>query len=228
MRIKYFVFVYFLLSLFCYAQSGKVVYIIKPDSIQNIADPVHKSRYLKMMEYGSQLRFELKFNKIQSVFKFIDGVDKEDFEYQVAQVAFGTNSDIYFDNLQHREISKTADGEIIEISNAIYNWEISSETKKIGDYECFMAILKIPYINRKGENKISEIIAWFAPSLPYSFGPKNYYGLPGLILELKDVRSTYLASSIDFLKEDLIINFPKGKTISKNDYEKRLKSQMGM
>ena len=180
------------------------------------------------MEYGSQLRFELKFNKIQSVFKFIDGVDKEDFEYQVAKAAFGTNSDIYYDNRQHREISKTVEGEIIEGLNAIYNWEISTESKKIGEYVCYKAVLNIPYINRKGESKTSEIIAWFAPSLPYSFGPKNYYGLPGLILELKDVRSTYIAFSIELLKEERLIVFPKGKTISKNDYEKCLKSQMGM
>ncbi len=228
MKKLYFVCFYFFLSIISYAQSGKVVYLIKPDSIKNISDPEHNNRYLKLMEYGSQLRFELKFNKIQSVFKFIDGVDKEDFEYQVAKAAFGTNSDIYYDNRQHREISKTVEGEIIEGLNAIYNWEISTESKKIGEYVCYKAVLNIPYINRKGESKTSEIIAWFAPSLPYSFGPKNYYGLSGLILELKDVRSTYIAFSIELLKEERLIVFPKGKTISKNDYEKRLKSQMGM
>lgn len=81
------------------------------------------------------------------------------------------------------------------------------------------------FVNRRGMNTSIPIVAWFAPSLPYSYGPKYFTGLPGLILELTDRKVTFLASSIIILKdEELPIDFPKGKTISQEDYTKKVMS----
>jgi GLPGLI family protein len=32
------------------------------------------------------------------------------------------------------------------------------------------------------------ITAWYTPEIPVNQGPENYWGLPGLILEINDVR----------------------------------------
>ena len=69
--------------------------------------------------------------------------------------------------------------------------------------------------------------AWFAPSLPYSFGPKNYYGLPGLILELTEGSTTYIVTKIELSNKNISVVQPRGKTISREEYNKRLKKQMG-
>ncbi|MNR33920.1 hypothetical protein D3C85_1516430 [compost metagenome] len=69
-------------------------------------------------------------------------------------------------------------------------------------------------------------MAWFAPILPYGYGPIQFYGLPGLILELKYKNTTYLAARIE-LTDTLDIKFPKGRTITEDEYNSRLQSSAG-
>jgi GLPGLI family protein len=57
------------------------------------------------------------------------------------------------------------------------HWKIDeSKTKKIAGYQCYKATAVF-----RGSN----VIAYFTKELPYSAGPFKFYGLPGLILELK-------------------------------------------
>lgn len=95
-------------------------------------------------------------------------------------------------------------------------WTITTENKKIADFQCYKATRPNFIIDRNGKEKTLLITAWFAPSLPYSFGPKGYNGLPGLVLELTDRKTTYLATNISANSlNELIIDFLKGKNIRK-------------
>lgn len=38
--------------------------------------------------------------------------------------------------------------------------------------------------------------AWYTPEIPVNQGPENYWGLPGLILEINDGTTTILCSKI--------------------------------
>jgi len=137
-------------------------------------------------------------------------------------------ADIYIDYEIKSEIYVKNDGILVENKYNEPKWETSTESKVISNYLCYKAIQKIPFVSRHGENKTQEIVAWFAPSLPYSYGPKIFYGLPGLILELTENKTTFLATKIVFFEKELTIDFPKGKTVTKEEYEKKLKAQMGM
>ena len=59
-----------------------------------------------------------------------------------------------------------------------FNWVITEESKKIGDYVCYKATTQ----NFRGRN----YEAWFTYDIPVPTGPWKFHGLPGLILEVHD------------------------------------------
>ncbi|MEJ5105009.1 GLPGLI family protein [Chryseobacterium sp. MYb328] len=61
-------------------------------------------------------------------------------------------------------------------------WKISSDKKKIGEYECQSATLK--YKNR-------QWTAWFTQDIPISEGPSFFKGLPGLVIWVHDDKNNY-------------------------------------
>ena len=65
------------------------------------------------------------------------------------------------------------------------------------------------------------VIAWYSPEIPVNQGPENYWGLPGLILEVNDGRTTILCSKIVLNSKDKVEIKPskKGKVISQKDYD---------
>jgi GLPGLI family protein len=72
------------------------------------------------------------------------------------------------------------------------------------------------------------ITAWYTPDIPVSQGPENYWGLPGLILEVSDGKTTMLCSKIVINpKEKKEIKAPKkGKVVSQEQYDKIVAEKM--
>lgn len=121
----------------------------------------------------------------------------------------------------------------IKDSLTIQKWEITQETKQIGDYLCIKAMQIIPVSkealeayekemeksNAQKTNfltplqpKEKRIEAWFTPQIPIGHGPSRYHGLPGLILELKVDKEVFLATKIVLQSKDFKpIEFPKVK-----------------
>jgi len=125
-------------------------------------------------------------------------------------------------------------------------WEMGTETKKIGQYTCYKATLVKEDTNIdwgsifsrntkkkdstttkdvKPAKKMLSIIAWYTPQIPVSTGPDKYYGLPGLILEINAGRTTMLCTEVAISsKEVLEIKEPnKGKEVSRDEYNKIVK-----
>jgi GLPGLI family protein len=106
------------------------------------------------------------------------------------------------------------------------NWTLINEEKKIGNYLCKKATTKKTVVNSSGEFT-TAVIAWYAPSIPLNFGPKNFNGLPGLILELTDRQMVYKVSKLELNTNNkkYKIKLPKnGKFLTYEEYEKELKS----
>lgn len=230
--MKYVLILLLFVTNFVIAQSGHVVYSVQISPNANDEKFEHKDFIAKLIEKATSQQFLLVFNATRSNFKMIEGMNNvsayDDKIINIAKLAFTSSSDIYYDKENQIEFSKKTDGTILKNTTLNTNWEIQTESKIISSYLCYKAVLKIPFVNRKGEARVNEITAWFAPSLPYSFGPKHFYGLPGLILETTENKTTFLATKITFDSNEVKIDFPKGKTITKEDYDKKLRAQMGM
>lgn len=73
-----------------------------------------------------------------------------------------------------------------------------------------------------------EITAWYTPQIPVNQGPGEYWGLPGLILEVNSGRTTILCSKIVLnpeVKEEIKVP-SKGKEVSREEYNETIKQKM--
>lgn len=96
---------------------------------------------------------------------------------------------------------------------------VKTRNKKIGRYTCYKAVLE------NSKNRIQKPIAWYTNEIPLGFGPKNYYGLPGLILELEDSVSIFKASVVEMNPDEKIeIEKPKGEEVSEKKFQELLRT----
>ena len=76
--------------------------------------------------------------------------------------------------------------------------------------------------------KMVEVVAWYSPMIPVSQGPTEYWGLPGLILELSAGNTTMLCNKIVMNPEEKIeIKRPtKGEVVTKKQYNEIITGKM--
>ena len=153
-------------------------------------------------------------------------LDQED--VAIAIVGFVTSKDYYTDLTTKKVYYKEADGTHTVGDLSSFAWELLDETKVIDQFTCYKALLKQDRIDSMGKKIVVITEAWYAPELPYAFGPKEYSGLPGLILELKNKRTTFVASKIIKLEKSKPIEFPKGPFVDAVEYERKLRALYGM
>ncbi|MGK0427559.1 MAG: GLPGLI family protein [Ulvibacter sp.] len=88
----------------------------------------------------------------------------------------------------------------------------------------------IAQVEEKGEEEIEmlEIVAWYTPMVPVSQGPSEYWGLPGLILEVSAGNTTMLCSKIIMNPEEKTkIEAPeKGQVVTKKEYNEIITGKM--
>jgi GLPGLI family protein len=130
-------------------------------------------------------------------------------------------------------------------------WMMEGESRQIGGYNCFKATAVVPVNKsdfrnyrpkkRDGEAeakkdestrstnwmdevempKETTITAWYTPEIPVSQGPEQYWGLPGLILEVNDGKTVILCSKIILNPKDKVqIKAPSGgKVVNQKEYD---------
>jgi GLPGLI family protein len=206
--------------------SGKVIYIIQLVGYgEGSKNAENKELNEATVEIANKQTCTLNFNNMQcsSVLDkyLISDEENNGLRRMTRNMAFiiTNESDYFFDKRTNKAIKREDNGNLISKIHQKLEWEITTESKMIDNYLCYKAIYLSKFINRKGINTSIPIVAWFAPSLPYSYGPKYFNGLPGLILELVDRETTFYAASVKISKDkDLVIDFPKGRIISQEEY----------
>lgn len=133
-------------------------------------------------------------------------------------------------------------------------WNLGEETKQIGQYTSYKATASVPYSelawydfswsNLRSDNKekadtiktdtekpavkMVEIEAWYTLQIPVAQGPAEFWGLPGLILEVSSGNTTMLCTKIEINPEEKItIKAPsKGLEITKSNYAETVQKKM--
>lgn len=115
-------------------------------------------------------------------------------------------------------------GEIFLIEQRVPKWNLINESKIIDNIEVFKATSLIEINN--GVRKFNKLItAWYAPSIPSTFGPKNFNGLPGLIFELQENEVILYVSKIEFQTDESsksIVKPHKGVKMTELQFENHL------
>ena len=146
---------------------------------------------------------------------------------------------------------------LVKDTLARLKWKMETEIKKIGNYTCYkataqQAVSKSDFRNfrRKAQEENKEkkddkvkstnfmdnmelpkevtITAWYTPEIPINQGPENYWGLPGLILEVNNGKTTILCSKVVMNNKDKKeIKAPtNGKVVTQKEYDEIVTKKM--
>jgi len=139
----------------------------------------------------------------------------------VVKVEGNKASSILYKDIENKMYLKSSNlmGKEFLVKDALpeYEWQFTDETKTIGNYVCKKATVK---------NNGEEITAWYTPSIPINDGPDEFFGLPGLIIQITDGNITYNALSVQETPNITIIKPNVGKEISKTTYQKLKKERI--
>jgi GLPGLI family protein len=194
---------------------------------------------------GSQQEYSMHFTPSESYYTKVQQLEKP--KAGNTSISFsvqnGSTSSIY-KNLQEGQYYKEDQimGKEFLIVDDVqtYNWQLTNETKKIGNYTCYKAIYT-PEIDEEeqaasekddDENESNSLLAmipdedptitaWYTPEIPVSNGPGEYQGLPGFILEVKERNTILLCTKVEINPaEGLNLKKPKsGKKINQKDFD---------
>jgi len=208
-------------------------------------DPEFEKAIQEAKKKASEKHYTLSFNKTEGLYEEDKALEKPTNESDgiSISISYVTAGNKY---LNIKELSSVVEDNIFGKEFLIVetlvkpDWKLINETKKIGDYNCFKAELVIPVTDKqkqdyedflqrdakkpalfkmnKPEDKI--VTVWYTPEIPVSLGPDNYWGLPGLILEVNDGSTILLCSKVTLSnKEKFKIKIPnKGEKVSQKEF----------
>jgi GLPGLI family protein len=189
---------------------------IKNNGVKNVI----LNQYLQKKEIlsGDVNVYKLIFDNNKSLFEPIKKLDNDANPSYVQAVP----NDKYYTDLVKKEILKITNFSgkdfIVEQNNNLV-WNITKREKYINDFKCYMATVII----ENGIGVKTKVTAWFTKEILLNLGPREYSGLPGLIMELQLRENVYYFKDIKFENLSVNDNF-KGKRLSNKSYQELFKN----
>jgi GLPGLI family protein len=173
-----------------------------------------------LKENKDKIKYELLFSNGEANYKLIKNLNTEKNNTLNFVILLTGGTEEVYTNLKEEVSFKKVDflGDFFIVkSNLKKEWIFTQETKIIGGYNCFKAILK----KKKNKIKKPDIVAWYSPEIPIGFGPKGYCNLPGLIIELKVGPIIYFATKIELNpKEEIEVKkVTNGKLVTEEEFD---------
>jgi GLPGLI family protein len=232
-------------------KEGKISYERKINMHRNLPDPQMKSM---VPEFRTD-KFELIFNENASLFRsVVDDEAPDPFANAGGGGGGGMRmnfrmptANTYTDLAKQMQYEERAFFEkefLIVDSLKQYKWKLSEETKTIAKQLCKKATTMITApqmrmrvsIGGAGNNadtttntvrapKETELVVWYAENIPVSFGPDNYSGLPGVIMEIDQDNGATVTTAVE-----VSAKYPKKELVapSKGDKMNRAQFQESM
>lgn len=202
---------------------------MSPDQIKKIKDQIQNQ---------ANKEFTLAFTATESTWDQVESLEKAPAASSGSNVNVnigGPAHQTLYKNIPEKRYERAEDlaGKeyIIKDNLTLYDWKLTEDFKQIGSHKCQKAVYERVVEMKVFSSNVEEmevkqdtivIEAWFATDIPVNHGPEMFYGLPGLILELRSGGSSYVCSKVVLNPEDAVeIDHPKkGKVISAVDFEK--------
>lgn len=234
-------------TLFSQAFQGQAIYQsktvldIKLDSSKMSSDM--QKDFKEMLKRQFEKTFELNFNKTASVYKEEAKLEQPGGQGGMRFMAAGGGNNIYYKDTKQKTYANQNElfGKVFLIKDSLPNleWKLEKESKMIGNYLCFKATAEKkasrmqtnfrggPRNNNKDEKpkdslpKTTLVTAWYTPQIPVNQGPNEYWGLPGLILEVNYGKTVLLCTKIVInpKEKEAIVIPDKGKEVTQAEYE---------
>lgn len=243
--MKYKLFILSLLLLFVFTTvhsqklSGEAIYQtqkhidIKLDSssVNNEMQKVLQEQMRKQF----QKEYALNFNDTESLWKEVPTLGKPQAPSSSGvQIQVSGNNDVLYHNIKEERYVSQSDlfSKIFLVADTLKKpeWKLEKEIKNIGQYKCFKATLTQEYTassfttgdeESQVEKKTKVTTAWYTLDIPVQFGPSTYWGLPGLILEINDGKTSMMCTKVVLNKgKEIEITIPsKGKKVTGEQFK---------
>ncbi|WP_428741049.1 GLPGLI family protein [Tenacibaculum sp.] len=233
-------------SIFSQNFQGKAIYKthrkvdLKIDNGKGAPNPEMQKKLQDQLMKQFQQTYTLNFNKSESTYKQNEKLSSPQVQMQGIEIQVmgsGGGTDILYKNIADKKyVNKTEiSGKRFLIKDVLqdYEWKMTGETKNIGNYTCYKATktrketrTSFSMTDGEKEEKKDEVtietVAWYTPQIPISNGPKEFWGLPGLILEIQDGELTIACTEIVINPSEKIeITEPaKGKKVTQKEFDK--------
>ena len=202
---------------------GKTTEVIYTKAYKNYKDTTNSTpKFIKNLEY------QLLFNINEARFEYIPNMQNDSNKNNERFIGKGGGKGIYYKNLKEgRNIKAVSSYEthfLIQEDFNKFEWSLLKEAKKILGYDCFKAIGKYKEYNYfLKKEQVIDVVVWYTPNIPISFGPSGYDGVPGLVLESYRSSFHFIATKLIFHDKNLKISEPnEGEVVSLEEYNKIL------
>ena len=236
-------------------KEGKISYERKINMHRNLPDPQMKSM---VPEFRTD-KFELIFNENVSLFRSVVDEEAPDPFANAGGGGGGgmrmnfrmPTANTYTDMAKQMQYEERAFFEkefLIIDSLKQYKWKLSEETKTIAKQLCKKATTMITSpqmrmrvsIGGAGNNtdttantprapKETELVVWYAENIPVSFGPDNYSGLPGVIMEIDQDNGATVTTAVEvsakYPKKELVAP-TKGDKMNRAQFQESMQKLM--
>ncbi|WP_323755678.1 GLPGLI family protein [Roseivirga sp.] len=194
--------------------------------------PEMEKQIQESLKKQMQKEYELKFNLTESTWAEVESLEGGPTSASAGGMVMrfssggGTKYKNTAENLFLNETEVFSKPFLVQSELKNREWQLTNETKKIGNYNAQKAIFSeivertvISFDNDDKESTVTSdtinIEAWFTPEIPVSQGPDDFWGLPGLIMEISDGKLTYLCTKV-------ILNPEEGVKIKKPSKGKKV------